>query len=161
MLQMPSTVPSPQVLIIGGGMITHDQLLPSLYHIQRQGRIGPIAVCASRFSTVRGLARDETLLRASPGQSFRAYPDRDGPPQPDLYREAIAALPPRQIVVVAVPDQLHYDVARPARARPRRPCPAKPSARPRRARSWSGPGPTSFITTWRWPRCPAISPSSR
>src|ERR1017187_10242774 len=78
MLQMPSTVPSPQVLIVGGGMITHDQLLPSLYHIQRQGRIGPIAVCASRFSTVRGLARDETLLRAFPGQSFRAYPDRDG-----------------------------------------------------------------------------------
>src|ERR1017187_9267557 len=117
MLQMPSTVPSPQVLIVGGGMITHDQLLPSLYHIQRQGRIGPIAVCASRFSTVRGLARDETLLRAFPGQSFRAYPDRDGPPQPDLFREAIAALPPRQIVVVAVPDQLHYEVVMAALAR--------------------------------------------
>ena len=100
-----------QVLIVGGGMITHDQLLPSLYHIQRQGRLGPIAVCASRFSTVRDLARAETLLRAFPGQSFRAWPDRDGPPQPDLFREAIAALPPRQIVVVAVPDQLHYEVA--------------------------------------------------
>jgi predicted dehydrogenase len=103
-------MPLPQVLIIGGGMITHDQLLPSLYHLQRQGRIGPIAVCASRFATVSTLARAETLLRAFPGQSFRAWPDRDGPPQPDLFREAIAALPPRQIVVVAVPDQLHYEV---------------------------------------------------
>ena len=128
MLQMPSTVPSPQVLIVGGGMITHDQLLPSLYHIQRQGRIGPIAVCASRFSTVRGLARDETLLRAFPGQSFRAYPDRDGPPQPDLYREAIAALPPRQIVVVAVPDQLHYEVAMAALARDQHVLSVKPLA---------------------------------
>ncbi|MGA2594828.1 MAG: Gfo/Idh/MocA family oxidoreductase [Bryobacteraceae bacterium] len=100
----------PQVLIVGGGMITHDQLLPSLYHMQRQGRVGEIAVCASRFSTVRDLAAAETLRRAFPGQSFRAYPDRDGPPQPNLYREAIAALPPRQIVVVAVPDQLHYEV---------------------------------------------------
>ena len=107
----------PQILIVGGGMITHDQLLPSLYHIQRQGRLGPIAVCASRFGTVRDLARGETLLRAFPGQSFRAWPDRDGPPQPELYREAIAALPPRQIVVVAVPDQLHYGVAMAALAR--------------------------------------------
>lgn len=92
-------------------MITHDQLLPSLYHLQRQGRVGAIAVSASRYATVRDLARAETLLRAFPGQSFRAWPDRDGPPLPDLYREAIAALPPRQVVVVAVPDPLHYDVA--------------------------------------------------
>jgi D-galacturonate reductase len=91
-------------------MITHDQLLPSLYHLQRQGRLGPIAVCASRFSTVDSLAQAETLRSAFPGQSFRAWPDRDGPPQPEIYREAIAALPPRQIVVVAVPDQLHYEV---------------------------------------------------
>lgn len=111
MLQMSSVLPTPQVLIVGGGMITHDQLLPSLYHIQRQGRLGQIAVCASRFPTVRDLARAETLLRAFPGQSFRAWPDRDGHPQPDLFKEAIAALPPRQIVVVAVPDQLHYEVA--------------------------------------------------
>ena len=82
----------PEVLIVGGGMITHDQLLPSLYHMQRQGRIGALAVCASRFSTVEALAGAETLLRAFPGQSFRAWPDRAGPPQPELYREAIAAL---------------------------------------------------------------------
>ena len=41
---------------------------------------------------------------------------------PDLYQEAIAALPPRNLVVVAVPDHFHYPVirdgpgARPARA---------------------------------------------
>ncbi len=85
-------------------MITHDQLLPSLFHMQRLGRIGPISVCASRFATVSALAQ------SFPSQSFRAWPDRDGPPQPELYREAIAALPPRQMVVVAVPDPLHYDV---------------------------------------------------
>ena len=101
-----------RVLIVGGGMITHDQLLPSLYHMQRQGRIGEIAVCASRPRTVRDLAAAETLRRAFPGQSFRGWPDQGDPEQsqPELYREAIAALPPRQVVVVAVPDQLHYDV---------------------------------------------------
>jgi len=118
----------PQVLIIGGGMITHDQLLPSLYHLQRQHRIGQIAVCASRFTTVSALARAESLLRAFPGQSFRTWPDRDGPPQPDLYREAIAALPPRQIVVVAVPDHLHYEVVMAALARDQHVLSVKPLA---------------------------------
>ena len=98
-------------LIVGGGMIVHDQILPSLYHLQRQGRIGEIAVCASRHATVRALAEAEPLLRAFPGQSFRGYPDGEtGSPQPELYREHIARLEPRNLVVVAVPDQLHYEV---------------------------------------------------
>ena len=33
---------------------------------------------------------------------------------PDLYQEAIAALPPRNLVVVAVPDHFHYPVIRAA-----------------------------------------------
>ena len=106
-----------RVLIVGGGMITHDQLLPSFYHLQRQGRVGELAVCASRYATVRKLADSDTLRRAFPDQSFRARPDADGPPQPELFRKAIADLPPRQIVVVAVPDHLHYDVAMAALAR--------------------------------------------
>jgi len=98
-------------LIVGGGMIVHDQILPSLYHLQRQGRIGEIAVCASRHATVRALAEAESLLRAFPGQSFRGFPDRDtGRPQPDLFREQITRQSPRNLVVVAVPDQLHYEV---------------------------------------------------
>src|SRR4051812_11469362 len=100
----------PEVLIVGGGMITHDQILPSLYHMQRQGRIGEIAICAQRESTVRTLATAPALLEAFPGQSFHAYPAGGGSdPQPDLFREVIARMPPRNIVVIAVPDQLHFD----------------------------------------------------
>jgi predicted dehydrogenase len=92
-------------------MIALDQILPSLYHLQRQGRVGAIAVCASTHETVRTLADAGALHRAFPGQSFRMYPASPGQGrQPELYREAIAQLPPRQIVVVAVPDQLHRDV---------------------------------------------------
>jgi predicted dehydrogenase len=101
----------PHVLIVGGGMIAHDQILPSLYHLQRQGRIGAISVCASTFETVRRLAEAEGIRRAFPGQSFRSWPaSDDGGRKPELYREAIAGLPERSIVVVAVPDQLHFDV---------------------------------------------------
>ena len=31
-----------EVTLIGGGMIAHDQILPSFYHLQRAGRIGGI-----------------------------------------------------------------------------------------------------------------------
>jgi D-galacturonate reductase len=90
------------VTIVGGGMITRDQLLPSIYHLQRSGVVGEITVCASRPGTVRTLAADPELLAAFPGQTFIE--------RPGLYREIIASMPPRQIVVVAIPDALHYDV---------------------------------------------------
>jgi predicted dehydrogenase len=117
---------APRVCVIGGGMIVHDQILPSLYQLQRQGTIGAIDVCASRHETVRNLAEAETLRRAFPGQSFRMHPDAPGDPEPELYRSVIAALPPRQIVVVAVPDQLHCDVVMQALGHNQHVCCVKP-----------------------------------
>lgn len=118
----------PQVVIVGGGMITHDQILPTLYHMQRQGRLGEISVCSSSAKTVRSLAHAETLLRAFPGQTFRAYPDPHHPGHigPDLFREVIAALPPRNIVVAAVPDQIHFDVIMTALRHNQHVCTVKP-----------------------------------
>lgn len=100
----------PRVLLIGGGMIAHDQVLPSLYQLQRTGRIGEIEVCSSRYQTVRALADAAHIRRAFPGQTFRMYPESPSDAaQPELYRERIAALPPRQIVFVGLADHLHYD----------------------------------------------------
>ena len=93
----------PEVLIVGGGMITHDQILPTLFHMQRSGAVGEITVCASRPATVRALAEAESLRLAFPGQSFCGLPE-SGEQQPELYREAIRRMLPRQIVVAAVPD---------------------------------------------------------
>jgi len=115
----------PQVTIVGGGMITHDQILPTLYHMQRSGAIGEITVCASRAATVQALAAAEQLLRAFPGQSFRGLPATGGP-QPELYRDTIQSMPPRQIVVVAVPDQLHFDVIMTALDHDQHVCAVKP-----------------------------------
>ena len=117
---------TPEVLVIGGGMIVHDQILPSLYQLQRLGRIGPISVCASTYETVRRLGNAEVLGRAFPGQSFRPLPGRPGPPQPELYREAIGQLPPRQIVFIALPDQLHYAAIMEALGRDQHVCSVKP-----------------------------------
>ena len=110
---------------MGGGMITHDQILPTLFHMQRSGAVGEITVCASRPATVRALAEAESLRLAFPGQSFRGLPE-SGEQQPELYRDAIQRMPPRQIVVAAVPDQLHFDVVMTALQHDQHVCAVKP-----------------------------------
>ncbi len=107
-------------------MIVRDQILPSLYQLQRLGRIGAISVCASTHETVRGLAGDETISRAFPGQSFRAMPEGPGARQPERWREALAQLPPRQIVFMALPDPLHYEVIMAALSCDQHVCAVKP-----------------------------------
>ena len=104
----------PQVTIVGGGMITATQLLPTLYYMQRRGRIGPITICALDAAPLKAMQDDPTLTKGFPGQSFTPSPDpaKVSPAQkfPDLYTQVVAGMPARNIVVVAVPDQLHYDV---------------------------------------------------
>jgi len=51
--------------------------------------------------------------QAFPGQDFTAHPSETADPKekfPHLYKEVLAAMPKRRAVVVAMPDQLHYDV---------------------------------------------------
>ena len=101
------------VLAVGGGMIMHDQILPSLFHLQRDNVIGSIQVCARHSTPLKVLAASARFAEAFPGQSFVAHPPLDTPAQkmhPDLYRELIQALPPDSMVVVAVPDHVHAQV---------------------------------------------------
>jgi predicted dehydrogenase len=115
-----------KVLIVGGGMITHDQILPSVWQMQRKGRIDGVAVCASNYSTLAKLAASSTVAEAFPGFSFERWPAQDGPAQPGLYREAIAAMPPGNVVVVAVPDQFHFEVVMAALEHNQHVCCVKP-----------------------------------
>jgi len=107
----------PQVAIIGGGMITQVQILPSIYQLQRLGIVGDISVCALNSAPLKTLAEDKSLKKAFPGQGFAAYPPLDTKPDekfPELFKEVIAGLPKHSIVVVAMPDQLHYSVIKEA-----------------------------------------------
>ncbi len=107
----------PQVAIIGGGMITQVQILPSIYQLQRMGVVGEISICALDSAPLNVLAKDKTLSEAFPGQSFKAYPSLDTDPSekfPDMFKELIGSLPKHSIVVVAMPDQLHYMVIKEA-----------------------------------------------
>jgi predicted dehydrogenase len=102
------------VCVVGGGMIVHDQILPSLYHLQRTGAIGQIDIAATSSARIRDLL-NERFERAFPGQSFRAHPAAGADPgerQPGLYKEVVAGLAPRNLVLVATPDPLHYEMVR-------------------------------------------------
>ena len=103
------------VVIVGGGMITHDQILPSIYHLKREGRVGAIKICALNSAPLRELAEDQGFEDAFPGLSFEAHPALDTPPDEihtDLFQELIGALAPYNLVVVAVPDHVHDTVIR-------------------------------------------------
>ncbi|HOW64554.1 MAG TPA: Gfo/Idh/MocA family oxidoreductase [Candidatus Paceibacterota bacterium] len=109
----------PEVVIIGGGMITHDLILPSVYHLQRLKRVGRLTVCALNNAPLRALRDSAELHQAFPGHEFRPAPAFEEPPEcafPGLYKEILRGLPPRQVVIVAVPDHFHYEVVREALA---------------------------------------------
>jgi D-galacturonate reductase len=102
-----------EVTIVGGGMITADQILPTIYHLQRTGAVGEIDVCAMNAEPLRALRSNAMLSEAFPDQEFVPHPDLAEPPDrkhPDLYREVLAGMRPRQAVIVAVPDPLHFEV---------------------------------------------------
>lgn len=95
------------VLVVGGGMISREVILPTLFQLQRHGEIAGITVCTRRAKTSRRL-REEF-----PEQTFLCLPDASADAdqsQPDLYRQAIEELTPGGIVVVATPDHLHTPV---------------------------------------------------
>src|SRR4051812_20237699 len=103
------------ITMVGGGMIAHDQLLPSLYHLQRLGQVGTIRVAARHSKLLRELAEAPTLKRNFPGQSFEAHPALNEDPQkshPDMYKRVIERMAKHQLVVVATPEQTHDEIVR-------------------------------------------------
>ena len=102
-----------QVLLIGGGMICHDQILPSLYHLQRLGLVGEITVTARHGRTLQKLASNSKIQDAFPGRSFKPLPDFNSCDIDEIvqnaHREALGSIRPRNIVFIALPDPLHYE----------------------------------------------------
>jgi D-galacturonate reductase len=105
-------------VIVGGGMITHDQLLPSLYQLRRLGCIGRIQVCARHSSTLQTLADSAILREAFPSEKFEGITDP--------YDQVFSTMRPRQLVVVAVPDPVHFEAIMAALRADQHVCAVKP-----------------------------------
>jgi len=97
--------------------------------MQRLEMIGDIHVCALDSGPLKVLAEDSTLKKAFPGQNFTAHPALDsdaGEKFPDMFKQVVAKMPKHNIVIVAVPDQLHYDVIKAALENEQHICCVKP-----------------------------------
>jgi len=94
-------------LVVGGGMITEEVVLPTLIQQQQRGSIGEITLVSRRAATV------QRLQGVFPGR-FRGIPDPASndaeASHPDDFRIAIRELPKPAVVVVATPDHLHTPV---------------------------------------------------
>ena len=102
-----------KTLVVGGGMITADLILPSLYQLQRREVLDQITVCALNSAPLRALAESPDIREAFPDSGFVPAPALTEPPEktfPDLFGELIDRMPARQLVVAAVPDPMHYPV---------------------------------------------------
>ncbi len=89
------------VTVIGGGMIVHDQILPSLYQLRRRGLIGNITVCARNKATLDRLAANPRIAAAFPGEAFIATTA--------AYTDVLANAAERNLTIIALPDQFHFD----------------------------------------------------
>ncbi len=88
-------------------------LFRSVYHLQRTGIAGNISICALNNPPLKALKDNKEFSRAFPGQAFIPYPSLSEPEDknfPGLYKDVLKDMKPRQAVVVAMPDQLHYQV---------------------------------------------------
>ena len=118
------------VTIVGGGMITAVQILPSIYQLQRKGIVGNIDIVALNGAPLKALGENAMLCKSFPGQSFNSYPDyKKGDlanNYPDLFKEVIKKMKPGNLVFVAMPDQLHYMVVKEALKNNQHVCSVKP-----------------------------------
>jgi len=88
-----------------------------VYHLQRAGVVGTIRVCDRCTAPLNALKTNAELKKAFPGQDFVAHPPLSEPADrvfPNQFSDVLAATRPRQAVIVAVPDQLHYQIVKAA-----------------------------------------------
>ena len=98
----------PPGLLVGGGMISREVILPTLFQERRRGKVGDIAIASRRTDTIL------ELREIFPGEEFKGYPDPSklgaGKSDPDAYKRALAELGEEWMVIVATPDDLHTPV---------------------------------------------------
>jgi len=93
------------VLVIGGGMISQEVILPTVFQERKRGKVGNISLST--------LTREQTnhVQKVFPREEFRGYPAEgsaaENEPRPEDYKQAIADLEEHGVVIVATPDHLH------------------------------------------------------
>lgn len=97
------------ILVVGGGMISEEVILPMVFQEQKRGRVGSVSIATRRPSTIKHLK--EVFGR----YEFKGYPDPEKEnnlesDHSEIYKQAIADLDEKGVVIVATPDHLHTPV---------------------------------------------------
>ncbi len=88
------------VLVIGGGMITKQVILPVLVQEKRKGKISSITVASRRRETI------QQLKEIFPQENLKGFPEKEYE-QPDAWKIALKNLEKPALVIIATPDDLH------------------------------------------------------
>jgi len=95
-------------LIVGGGMISQEVILPTLFQQRRAGKIDKIIVATRRAKTI------QTIKELFPDEQIIGLPDPSkvalDESYPESYKQALKTLKPPAVVIVATPDHLHTPV---------------------------------------------------
>jgi D-galacturonate reductase len=93
------------VLVIGGGMICEDAVLPTIFQERRLGNVGRVTVVSLNSGIIR------RLRQVFPDEPFVGVPDPDTTPadrnMPAEYKRLLGEMDEAGLVYVTTPDHLH------------------------------------------------------
>lgn len=93
------------VLIIGGGMICEDMVLPTVFQERRRGTVGKVQVVSLNAGIIK------RLRGIFPDEEFEGVPDPGehalDEAMPEEYKRLIAELGDHGVVYVTTPDNMH------------------------------------------------------
>ncbi len=97
------------VVLIGGGMISLEVIIPTLFQERREGRIGKVSICSLDAKSIKRVQNE------FPDDEFIPYPDPEKvedetKPYPEEYKRAVDTLGNHGFVLVATPDHLHTPI---------------------------------------------------
>lgn len=94
------------VLVVGGGMISREVILPTVFQEQKYGRVGNISISSLTGDIIEELQGMFPAFKGYPNPAVhgttKAYPD--------MFKQAIEDLPENSVVIVATPDHFHTPV---------------------------------------------------